>query len=175
MGESAIGRIEAVQLDIQSASYADLTAIYHYWNGKRCGRLAPKRRDIDPVDLVDVLPRIMLIDVDGNPPRFRYRLSGTAIGHTHGTEPTGKTPLDLPPAPYGQLLERHYRECVERKEPSLYLIVLDTLDRSRAYARLLLPFSEDGATVSMLMTIDSRYQDSEALTDFFALAANRMD
>jgi len=48
--------------------------------------------------------------------------------------------------------------------------VLDTFNRSRAYARLILPLSEDGETVTMLMTVDSRHQNNDALTDFFTLA-----
>jgi hypothetical protein len=168
--DSVVGFIEAVELDIASAPYSDLSSIHDYWEQKRAGRLAPRRRDIDPVDMVEMLPRIMLVDILGSPPRFRYRLSGTAIAAIHRTEPTGKGPLDLTPSAYGRLLDTHYRDCIKRRTPLMHLIVLDTFNRSRAYARLILPLSEDGETVTMLMTVDSRHQNNDALTDFFTLA-----
>jgi hypothetical protein len=170
MAESTSGFVEAIELDIESAPYADLLRVYGYWKDKRGDRLAPARRDIDPADLVEVLPRIMLVDVLDQHQGFRYRLSGTGICDTHGFEPTGKAPLDLRPAALGQLIDRHYRACVQDKLPALHLIKLDMTNSSRAYARLLLPLSEDGQAVTMLMTVDSRDQNCDALRDYFSAA-----
>ena len=161
------GRIEAITLD-SSADYPDLGQIRAYWDRRRGDRFAPRRADIDPADLKEFLSRIMIADVLRDPMEFRYRLSGTNIGSVHGQEMTGKRPRDLTPAAYGELIHAHYCEAVERRQPLLHLILLDTSQRSRSYARLLLPLSEDGETVSMLLTIDSREQNSKALRDFFA-------
>ena len=161
-------RVEAVELDSSNEHYPDLLRIRAYWEGKRRGRFAPRRADIDPGDLVDSLPRIMLTDVIAEPLDFRYRLSGTAIANMHGKEMTGKGPRDLKPAAYGALIHDHYCQAVRRREPLLHVIVFDGDKKSRCYARLLLPLSEDGSTVTMLMAVDSKEQDAQALKTYFS-------
>ncbi|WP_119305087.1 PAS domain-containing protein [Dongia deserti] len=94
--------------------------------GKRQGRFAPSRSDIEPLDLVPILPRIMLADVIPDPLDFRYRLSGTAIADVHGTELTGLAPRDLKPSEYGRLIDGHYRQCVMERRPLMHLIMLDS-------------------------------------------------
>jgi len=75
----------------------------------------------------------------------------------------------LPPA-FGRLLQAHYEEAVHRRQPMLHLILLSALDQARSYVRLLMPLSEDGATVTMLMTVDSKQQNTKALRDYFQQA-----
>ncbi len=166
------GTVEAVELDAASDRYPDLAGVRAYWDAKRGGRFAPRRADIDPVDLKDVLPRVMLADVVADPAGkavdFRYRLAGTGIDAMHGQDPTGKSPRALMPQAYGALIHAHYCEAVRRRAPLLHVIVLDTCERARSYARLLLPLSEDGVRVTMLMTVDSKEQNTEALRRFFA-------
>ena len=161
-------RVEAVELDPTSERYQDLRRVHVYWKDRCQARFAPRRADIDPADLVAVLPRIMLADVLTDPLDFRYRLSGTAITEVHSLNLTAKSPRDLMPIAYGALIHNHYCQAVSRREPLLHLIVLDTVERSRSYARLLLPLSEDGCAVTMLMAIDSVEQNTRALRDYFA-------
>src|ERR1700730_17457370 len=112
------GRIHAIELDPACDRYPDLLRIRAYWDGKRQERFAPRRTDIDPMDLVEALPRIMLADVlAADPLDFRYRLSGTAITNVHGQEMTGKNPRDLVPAAFGALIHEHYCLAVERRRP----------------------------------------------------------
>jgi hypothetical protein len=160
-------RIAAVELDPASEQYPDLLRVRAYWERKREGRFAPRRADIDPADLVDNLPRIMLADVLPEPLDFRYRLSGTSISNVHGKEMTGKSPRDLTPPAYGALIYDHYCESVRRREPLLHVIVFDGEQRSRSYARLLLPLSENGSAVTMLLAVDSKEQNTQALKAYF--------
>ena len=53
--------------------------IHDYWQRLRSGRPVADRAQIDPVDIKRVLPHLLLLDGGGEPPRFRYRLVGTAI------------------------------------------------------------------------------------------------
>jgi hypothetical protein len=159
--------ITCLELELRDHLYPDLADVLDYWEEKRRGRFAPSRADIEPLDLMRVLPRIMLADVVSDPLDFRYRLSGTGIANVHGTELTGLAPRDLKPAEYGNLIDQHYRQCVLERRPLLHLIILDSLHRSRAYARLLLPLSNDAKSVNMLMAVDSANQDVYALKDFF--------
>ena len=172
MGCLTQGGIEALELDIATNPYPDLQRVHDYWSAKRQGRLAPRRQDIDPIDLVEVLPRVMLIDIEREPLDFRYRLTGTGICALHGTDPTGTRPRDLRPRAYGALIDSHYRAAVMRRAPMLHLIMLDGGDPSRAYARLLLPLSEDGAEITMLVSVDGREHDRWSLQQFFQKPAD---
>jgi len=61
-----------------------------YWNECRDSRAAPRREDIDPLDIPDLLPTMTLIDVLWEPMRFRYRLIGTAVTEYFGRDSTGR-------------------------------------------------------------------------------------
>jgi hypothetical protein len=173
MNQQVLGQVEAIELDIATNPYPDLRRLHAYWTSKRQDRFAPRRRDIDPIDMVEVLPRIMLVDIEQDPLDFRYRLAGTGICTLHGTDPTGHRPRELRPAAYGALVDGHYREAVVRRAPMLHLIVLDTSDRSRAYARLLLPLSEDGERVTMLVSVDCKEPTGHPLRRFFEALTRR--
>lgn len=171
MGQAAYSdsiQVDAIELDVAACPYGDLVEIHGYWTAKRGDRFAPRRADIDPVDLVGFLPRIMLADVRTDPLEFRYRLSGTGIGNVHGQEVTGRSPRDLAPPAFGDLIHGHYCAAVARRAPMIHLIMLDGRDSTRSYARLILPLSEDGSAVTMLMTVDSKEQNSKALKTFFS-------
>jgi hypothetical protein len=58
-----------------------LRAVFAYWRGRCPGRSMPSRADVDPAELKPYLPNIALIDVESDPPRYRYRLAGTLSYH----------------------------------------------------------------------------------------------
>ena len=64
--------------------------IYDYWQRKRGSRRMPQRRDIEPTELVKLLPGMMLVDVVGDERRYVYRLVGTREVEARGEDPTGK-------------------------------------------------------------------------------------
>jgi hypothetical protein len=49
-----------------------------YWRSKRRGDLLPRRTDIDPTEIKDILAHFILADIE-TPFRVRYRLSGSMI------------------------------------------------------------------------------------------------
>ena len=49
----------------------------------------PRRADIDPVDLKDLLPDLLLGDYEPSPFRVRFRLVGTRLAAIHGLDFTG--------------------------------------------------------------------------------------
>lgn len=156
--------IQAATLDLNKdlPRYPDLCFALDYWESRKKGRLAPRRADIDPVDMPQLLPRVMLVDVEpssGGEVDFRYRLSGTGIRGVHGFDATGLTPRELTPPIYGQLIHQHYRAAVEARRPLAHVVVMITNRKQRSYARIILPLSEDGETINMLMTVDSETQN----------------
>src|SRR5512134_2408129 len=55
-----------------------------YWEERRGSRLVPLRQDIDPTDLKDLLPYIIIGELQRNPFRVRYRLGGAAVNDALG-------------------------------------------------------------------------------------------
>ncbi|NJM91813.1 MAG: PAS domain-containing protein, partial [Rhodospirillaceae bacterium] len=70
---------------------SDIAAFYAYWAGKRRGSALPARADIDPLEMVALLPGIVLIDVVADARQFVYRLVGTREVAMRGRDPTGKS------------------------------------------------------------------------------------
>ena len=83
-----------------------LSAFWTYWHRKRAGRAAPRRLDIEPTEVPQLLPHIQLIDRVGD--RFRYRLCGTAIVEAYGRELTGKFLDEVIPTHRRQIAEQHF-------------------------------------------------------------------
>ncbi|WP_340117735.1 PAS domain-containing protein [Pelagibius sp. 7325] len=157
--------IQAAKLDLDEdlPRYPDLCFALEYWKSKKGDGLAPPRAAIDPIEMPQLLPRVMLVDVEtaegSEEPDFRYRLSGTGIRTVHGYDPTRLRPTQLTPRIYGQLIDAHYRAAVAAREPLAHVIVMITNMKQRSYARIILPLSNDGATINMLMTVDSESQN----------------
>lgn len=157
--------IQAAELDLDKdlSRYPDLVFVLDYWNGKRHDRFAPARADIEPAEIVTILPRVLLADVESDADGhidFRYRLSGTGICNVHRTDLTGRRPLSIAPPSYGKLIDMHYRAAIERRGPIAHVIALRTGGKSASYARIILPLSADGETVDMLMIVDSATQNT---------------
>lgn len=116
----------------------------------------PSRADIDPVDMPrKLLPHIVLVDVLASPLRFRYRVMGTAITSMLGLDWTGRFVDELPEA--GSGVSKQYTTTVKDGAPAVYVDDSKMYDPSLMqhklvrYERLLLPLSEDGSSVSMLL------------------------
>lgn len=172
--------IDSAVLSLQEnlSLYPDLAWAYAYWQSKCDGRIAPRRKDIDPLEMPDILPRILLADVVSTPDGddFQYRLSGTGICDIHGQELTALRPKDLTPPPYGALIHDHYLAACRSRSPRADVIILQTDRRARSYARLLLPLSDDGETINKLLAVDSEFQNDlqEFLRVIEGLQADRV-
>lgn len=134
-----------------------LGAIYAYWDGKRHGRSMPSRVDIDPLELKPFLPQLVLLDVEGDPPRFRYRLVGTEVTQVRrglsSSDPTGKFVDSVTHHQGTSAVLAHYRRVVDERKPS---IETGTYEPSQErpwtrFSRLVLPLSADDVAVNMLL------------------------
>lgn len=95
-----------------------LQRLHAYWDGKRAGRVYPGREEIDPLELKFMLGNLILLDIEPEPLRFRYRLFGTEIARRQGFDMTGKY-LDQHPWPELATLARAvYLEVLRTGEPA---------------------------------------------------------
>ena len=128
-----------------------LRQLYAYWDERRAGRTMPARADIDPVDFAYALGNVILVDVLRAPMRFRIRLHGTTLAERAGYELTGKMLDELPITDFRTLATQSFTTIATTGRPfhSSRDRVLD--GHHRAYETLMLPLSEDGTAVNMLL------------------------
>jgi hypothetical protein len=68
-----------------------LRMLFDYWEALRGERVAPEANEIDPLDIPRAaLPYVILVDLEQNPLRARYRLVGTHGVQAAGWDYTGK-------------------------------------------------------------------------------------
>ena len=132
--------------------HPDLQRLLDYWNGKRGARAFPQRADLDPVDLSFMLNRIALTEVHEGERRFRLRLVGSWWAALTGFELTGTWADDWPQANLRKLTMDTYDRVIARRGPLLAARNAWVDERKLSYEILLLPLSEDGARVSMIVT-----------------------
>jgi hypothetical protein len=120
------------------------------------GRL-PGRRHVDPTEIVDLLPWLMLLDVvpqaDGEA-RFRIRLAGTEVTRYYGSEMTGRFLDEILHGPAAAEIVRSHREVVRTRTPLHYRARVAAPGRSHvAYERVTFPLAADGERVDMLVSV----------------------
>lgn len=94
-----------------------LRQLHAYWQGKCGARSAPTRREIDPTEIARLLPHLFLIDAVGSPPRFRYRLIGTAVVELTGRDLTGHfVDENLEPTKFAALI-KPYETVIRHVRP----------------------------------------------------------
>lgn len=134
-------------VDIQ---HPRLQAMYGYWLKLRGDCAMPARRSIAPQDIPALLPHIFLVDVMPAG-RYRFRLVGTHIVE-HVGDVTGQY---LDEAASGEHYERAKRNFdTVSQQPAIHYLVSELYWRERSwtiYRRLLMPLSDDGLTVNMMM------------------------
>jgi len=130
-----------------------LQEIYNYWHSLLGGRRMPARKDVDPVQIPRYLSDLMLIDVQNDPRRFRYRLIGTRIVSASAEDRTGQFFDDVYFFKHYPETFEHYNLVVDNAAPHLSLEPFRNYSNNTSYQakRLILPLANDGETVDMLM------------------------
>jgi hypothetical protein len=146
----------AVTLDPSELNSPRIHRLYAYWQhhrGKRGGQL-PRRADIAPDQIRDLLPNIMIVDVERDPMRFRYRLVGTRVVEYNGVEFTGRYLGEIG-WPEEQDLIDSYAFVANSRQPFFgmlaWQLVTGAVGRCE-FARL--PLSENGELVSQILAME---------------------
>ena len=139
-------------LDFLEFCHPRILALYHYWNSKRGKRLMPRRADIDPVDFRFMLERIALTEVHEDPRRYRLRLVGSYWYRLTGREMTGKWTDEFAHGNQRKLTEDFYEALIAGRQPRFALRDVIVDEHLLHYEIMLLPLSEDGQRISMILT-----------------------
>lgn len=129
-----------------------LRRLYDYWRSLCQESAYPSRRDIDPVDIPDLLPNIFLLDVIGDAQDFVFRLAGTLVEDAFSMPLRGKSIADIQraagtPIPVAQHVEVARGGGPRYREGEMLVAGRDHWKTHR----LLLPLSSDGQRVDVLM------------------------
>jgi hypothetical protein len=115
----------------------------------------PGRQHIDPLELRDLLPHLMLVDVvraPGRPVRYRIRLVGTAVVALQGSDATGKFVEEV--LDKGPDVIARYEEILATRQPQYRRGEVATAGRDHlTYQRVAFPLATDGDAVDMLLFV----------------------
>lgn len=129
-----------------------LHALRDHWLALKGNRAMPARADIDPTHIPTLLPHIVLVDVAGAPPVFRYRLIGTMVTKIANRDATGRV---LDESLYGANTERvlrAYRETAADMSPKAVREIVQFVDKDWIKTEvLLMPLSSDGENIDMIV------------------------
>ena len=129
-----------------------LRELLDYWQSKRGRRTMPARADVDPIDIPDILPHLVLVDTAESLGEFRYRLFGTEVCKGFGHDRTGKRFSDLPRIENFEAVYRGYWLTFIEKVPQYFHGRIGSAEENYIrYSRLTLPLSSDGEYVNMIL------------------------
>ncbi len=117
----------------------------------------PGRKHIDPLELADLLPWVMLMDVipqSSGEPRYRIRLVGTEVVAIQGADGTGKFVEEVLNASEGAEVIRLYGEILRTHHPQYRRGNVAATGREHVpYERVAFPLASDGENVDMLIFV----------------------
>ena len=129
-----------------------ITRLLNLWESKRKGAALPARRDLEPFEIKELLPYVILVDVSYPGPEFFYRLVGTQEVEFRGYDPTGRPVKDAFSGLDGGFCDGNYRAVVDRKAPIFVQEYKPTrLGAIAQFETIFLPFADDGETVNIIM------------------------
>ena len=128
--------------------------LHDYWLQRRGDRALPRRADIDPLDIPHLLPKVLLVDIERDPFRVRYRVVGTDAAEWQGRDFTGNYVDEVRFTKPDEILAL-YRRAAEEKTPTFRS---DTWPKpngvTRAVETAILPLSDDGEHVTQCLAIE---------------------
>lgn len=145
-----------VTLDISEITSPRIRRLHAYWRERRDQRngCLPSRGDIAPEEIKDLLPNIMIVDVERDPLRFRYRLVGTRVVEYNGIEFTGCYLGEIG-WPEEQDLIDSYAAVVHSRQPFFGLLAWELVAGAMGRCEFVrLPLGEDGKAVSQILAME---------------------
>ncbi|HET8729115.1 MAG TPA: PAS domain-containing protein [Alphaproteobacteria bacterium] len=147
-----------------------LLRLLQWWEEARRDREMPERADLDPADLVDILPFLVLLDIgeaEDRTPQFTYRLAGGHFEDNLRLSLRGKRVRDLPL--WGsdrREVYSQYARTLEQRRPTYCVQEYDTQDGWHVrYECLLTPMSRRGETLDMILGAVSFLTSHRSLPD----------
>lgn len=165
-----------VTFDIDDIRGSAFGSALNTWEKVCGGRSAPAwNRDIHFLDFdVRLIPRMMLVQVDGRSGVGVYRFWGTGIKTYDGRDQSnGRVDSQETPEMQEDFVCQ-YEQVIETRTPRAYATQIrlnDPLQRYKFEACLRLPFSTDGENVDWVLSIDHYADDWDVMLSDLGVAA----
>jgi hypothetical protein len=128
-------------------------SVLDYWKSKTIDRMMPARRDIDPCEIPQLLPWLILTDVFYDPSDFRYRLIGTQVVAQARRDYTGKRFSEMDHTGPASTVWIDRMKVVQMRQPVFSAPPYSGPKAGVAtVSGIHLPLSSDGWTVDMILT-----------------------
>lgn len=142
--------------ELPPAAHRKIVRLYDYWRKVSPGPgLLPSRGNIDPVDIGTLLPNIWLVDVVGEPPRFRFRLIGGAVQRMGMPAKVGDFVDDFLPEEHKVQTMAEFRLAASDRRPVWFRGQAKMPYETKMFEleRLFLPLAADGVHVDILLCL----------------------
>lgn len=141
------------------SSDAWLGTLHAAWEGQRVGGLLPKRSAFDPLAVMQFSRgRVHILETPSNDPdNYRFRLWAHMIDFDRGADYTECRLGDMPHSAMRLAALEDYADVVASGTASYQLIFNAEKGWEQTYARLLLPVTADGRSIThLLVAINQR-------------------
>ncbi|MDX1738304.1 MAG: PAS domain-containing protein [Alphaproteobacteria bacterium] len=135
-----------------------ITKIFELWLSKTSDGHLPSRKEFDPLEMVDLLPYIFMVDKNSPTKEFRYRLIGTEEVLFRGNDPTGKLVREACAAENVDDVLEKYEYLFREKKPIYNLCRFDGRRHIVEDQAVFLPLATDGSTVDMVLGLGIRIE-----------------
>jgi hypothetical protein len=128
--------------------------LHDYWKSK-CGDVAPPPRSaIEPAEIRPLLPYLVLTELTAAPFQIFYRLVGTAVVRSHGTDFTGRDHEAVASLAESGI-DESYRGVLASAAPVFGRTALYAGDQTWiGFEYAIFPLSDDGQTVNKCLAIE---------------------
>jgi hypothetical protein len=150
---------------IDQVQSAMVRQIHQWWSANRRDEI-PDRADFEPVNFPALLPNVLLLDVEHQPFRVRYRLVGTKVMEATGFNIVGHY-LDelMPTEPEAPWLDIYFQSYQERA-PIVGTSTCTTTSGSLfTHEYGLFPLRKGGRSVDQFIAIEDYGELASTLTD----------
>ena len=130
--------------------------MHQYWLDKKGPRAMPARSDIEPVEIKDLLPNVILSRIEYEPFRVLYKLIGTRAVENAGIDYSGRylDQIDFV-SEFGTDWPAIYRAIATDKVPIYGLCQIRFTDGViKPYVCAMFPLSSDGERVDQVLAIE---------------------
>ena len=99
--------------------HAGSRKLFRYWEGLRAERPCPERSDINLRQIVDIMPNLVILEMNHATREWTYRLAGTEVCALMDSSQTGKSALAGWDSFEKNVVAQSFAIAQERKQPCL--------------------------------------------------------
>lgn len=128
-----------------------LRLLFEHWTALQVDGRLPNPSSFDILRAPKLFGYLHLVDVIGDPVRFRFRLFGTTIAEIAGRDLTGRWVDEIVPQSWSQEVHAAFGEAVRLRRACYSAHELDHAYKHAMLHRLACPMSSDGQHIDRLI------------------------